>query len=49
MMKNMFSKAKIPSRTALAVLGWLAFVAGLSIDQPLGLMLALLSAARVLP
>lgn len=49
MTKNVLSKVKLCFPTALVILGWLAFIAGVSVVQPLGLKLALLSAARVLP
>ncbi len=36
-------------QAALVLVGWLAFGWGLAVHEPLGLKIALLSAARVLP
>lgn len=48
MVKNVFIRMKLVHLDALAILGWLAFVCGVFVDQA-WLKLILLSAARVLP
>lgn len=49
MVKNVFVKVKSNHPDALAILGWLAFVACVTVGLPIWLKLILLSAARVLP
>jgi hypothetical protein len=49
MVKYVFDKMNSLRPVALAILGWLAFVFGVSIVDPVWLKLILLSAARVLP
>jgi hypothetical protein len=49
MVKNVFFKVNSLHHDALAILGWLAFVFGVIVGQPMWLKLSLLSAARVLP
>jgi hypothetical protein len=48
MVKNVFNRMTQVHPVALAIIGWLAFIAGL-IVKPIGLKLMFLSAARVLP
>jgi len=47
--KHVFFKVHSFHPDALAILGWLAFVFGALLVQPMWLKLILLSAARVLP
>ena len=49
MVKYVFFKVKSFHPDSLAILGWLAFAAGVTVGQPMWLKLTLLSAARVLP
>ena len=49
MVKHVFVKLRSFHPDALAILGWLAFAAGVTVGQPMWLKLTLLSAARVLP
>jgi hypothetical protein len=49
MVKHVFVKVKSLHLDALAIFGWLAFAAGVTVGQPMWLKLTLLSAARVLP
>jgi hypothetical protein len=49
MVKCVFFKVNSCHPDALAILGWLAFVLGVYVVEPMGLRLILLSAARVLP
>jgi hypothetical protein len=49
MVKHVFFKVKLLHPDALAIVGWLAFVAGVIVGPPMWLKLTLLSAARVLP
>ncbi|HHT9112211.1 MAG: hypothetical protein HZA47_04830 [Planctomycetes bacterium] len=48
MAKYVFFKLR-NSIDVLAIIGWLCFVVGVCVPEPLGLKLTLLSAARVLP
>jgi hypothetical protein len=49
MVKHVFFKMKSIHPDALAILGWLAFIACVIVGPPTWLKLILLSAARVLP
>ncbi len=49
MVKNVFNGKALLFPIALVLVGWLTFICGVYLDEPIWLKLVLLSTARVLP
>jgi len=49
MVKNVFNGKALSLPVALVLVGWLTFICGVYVIEPIWLKLVLLSAARVLP